>query len=733
MRSVTRSLNAAEDSWPVLLTEIASEKEESLRKLHKLCDWVITLDRNVGIEYFDSPRTQNLSAIYDAFIIDCIPEREDMGLLQLITSTANISEVQHLLERSLNEMGMSCSYRNCIFLIEQLKALSGRMAMRLSSPGVNPGELVALSLVYSNAVSRNSDKDIWPDLKEGFFVPLDDVGHLLLPAQKKEGENRSRADLVYVSVPRRGGLEFRFAEVKYRRYLSTARSSDLTDDILRQISDTHDRWEELYVSPQLKTFERSAGRQGLARILRFYCKKAHRHHLETNAYENLIKEIDKMLQEGQKYQFTSAPDRPFGTGYIFCPEIEANAPVPVLKTEKTEIYLFGHSQIPDSSARREMMTLIESEEKAENTADSITEENSLSVPKDTEPCDPVKIVLGKEEHREENVAWQASIRSNPHLMIVGKSGMGKTTALINICCQLYAQSVNPIVFSYHEDIDAELVSRFGEVNRIDYDGLGFNPLKTVGDSPRAYIDNAGMIRDIFAAIFPDIGDIQLDKIRQAIKQSYEDLGWGESERKHSELKIPSFQAFYDILKSDPKSEKIIARLRELNDYDFFRHAEGDANPFSAEKPSIVRIHHTQNGLLQQAFANFVLYHLYQSMFVRGEQKRITHAIIFDEAHRAGRLKLLSTFVKECRKFGISLILASQEVEDFTSSLFENIDNYLILRCSEKDAKILAKNVADYDKVKTVADRIKQLPKYHAAFFTENRRRGGYLTLENISQ
>ncbi|MEZ4529151.1 MAG: DEAD/DEAH box helicase family protein, partial [Desulfobacterales bacterium] len=275
-------------------------------------------------------------------------------------------------------------------------------------------------------------------------------------------------------------------------------------------------------------------------------------------------------------------------------------------------------------------------------------EISSSAPKDKDPSDSVKIILGKEEHREENIAWQVSIRSNPHLMIVGKSGMGKTTALINICRQLYAQSVNPIIFSYHEDIDAKLLSHFGELNRIDYDGLGFNPLKTVSDSPRAYIDNAGMIRDIFAAIFPDIGDIQMDKIRQAIKQSYEDLGWGESERKHKELKIPSFQAFYDILKSDPKSEEIIARLRELNDYDFFRQAEGDANPFSAEKPSIVRIHHTQNGLLQQAFANFVLYHLYQSMFVRGEQKRITHAIIFDEAHRAGRMKLLSTFVKECR-------------------------------------------------------------------------------------
>ena len=54
------------------------------------------------------------------------------------------------------------------------------------------------------------------------------------------------------------------------------------------------------------------------------------------------------------------------------------------------------------------------------------------------------------------VEWDISIRKNPHLMIVGLPGMGKTTCIVNICAQLASQGVTPIVFSYHEDIDAQL-------------------------------------------------------------------------------------------------------------------------------------------------------------------------------------------------------------------------------------------------------------------------------------
>jgi len=68
-------------------------------------------------------------------------------------------------------------------------------------------------------------------------------------------------------------------------------------------------------------------------------------------------------------------------------------------------------------------------------------------------------------------------------------------------------------------------------------------------------------------------------------------------------------------------------------------------------------------------------------------------IIFGSLHRAAGLKLIPTMAKECRKYGISLVLASQEAKDFNVSLFSAIANYLVLRLTEADAKALVRNVA----------------------------------------
>src|SRR4030067_1697125 len=106
------------------------------------------------------------------------------------------------------------------------------------------------------------------------------------------------------------------------------------------------------------------------------------------------------------------------------------------------------------------------------------------------------------------------------------------------------------------------------------------------------------------------------------------------------------------------------------------------------------------------------------MFRRGIQQRITHAGVFDEAHRAARLRLIPTMAKECRKYGISLVLASQEAKDFNISLFSTIANYLVLRLNETDAKALVRNVASSDQERALVDKIKKMGRFKALYFCE---------------
>ncbi len=110
------------------------------------------------------------------------------------------------------------------------------------------------------------------------------------------------------------------------------------------------------------------------------------------------------------------------------------------------------------------------------------------------------------------------------------------------------------------------------------------------------------------------------------------------------------------------------------------------------------------------------------MFRRGIQDHITHAVVFDEAHRAAKLALIPTMAKECRKYGISLVLASQEAKDFNVSLFSAIANYLVLRLTEVDAKALVRNVASSDQERALIDRIKQMEKFKALYFCEGKKK-----------
>ena len=54
------------------------------------------------------------------------------------------------------------------------------------------------------------------------------------------------------------------------------------------------------------------------------------------------------------------------------------------------------------------------------------------------------------------VRWSLTVRGNPHLLVAGLPGMGKTTCLVSLCKQMLGVGIRPIVFSYHQDIDERL-------------------------------------------------------------------------------------------------------------------------------------------------------------------------------------------------------------------------------------------------------------------------------------
>jgi DNA polymerase III delta prime subunit len=743
-----------------LSTEISPDKAQTLRELHRLCDWVITLDRNAGIEYFDSPRDNK--EIYDAYVIDCVPEREDLGCLQLITSTSNLEEVRTLLDGALDQMGLSRSRRNAEFLMEHLKALSGRLAIRLTGQKAPTSELIALALSHANCRYHSLGSDCWVSLESGFIIPVDDVRDLLPPfvVQESHGnEKEARPDFIYVSTVPRRGLLFRFIEVKYRRHLRDARHPDILRCIREQVESLHTRWDAWYCHEAICSSFRAIRRAKLARVLRFYADKAHRHYLPTAQYEVMASEIDRMIEKGGDYSFAGMQEG--DRGWVFCPEYAGTSPLEISPAGwDTRIFLFGPGLLPDAAFRDESIARpptevrrtigpsapqtreglerdggLESIEQAVMVGGDTLLENATSSGEDTEGVEGgiPSVCFGMDLLTGAEVRWPLTVKGNPHLLVAGLPGMGKTTCLLNLCTQMLAGGIRPIVFSYHQDIDERLERLVDAVRFVDFHGLGFNPLQIIDrESRMAYLDVAGALRDIFVAIYPELGDIQGERIRRAIKDSFIEAGWDDPNAVLRELHEPEFKRFMEILRDDPKPDRglrtLLARLEELGDYGFFDLGESRESLWESEQPTVIRVHTTQNDNLQKAFASLVFYGLYKDMFRRGIQDRITHAVIFDEAHRAAGLKLIPTMAKECRKYGISLVLASQEAKDFNISLFSAIANYLVLRLTEADAEALVRNVASSQQERVLIDKIKQMDRFKALYFCEGKSRPSPISL-----
>ena len=806
----------SEPGTPVLRTSIGPEKADSIRELHRLCDWVVTLDRNAGIEYFDSPRDSR--DIYDAYVIDCVPEREDLGCLQLITSTSNVAEVHNLFDDALAQMGLSRTRRNAEFLLEHLKSLSGRLAIRLTGNVSPTSELIALAIAHAHCRQAAADDVCWAPLDHGFLVPADDVLDLLPPLQDTGNGGaagrgrRTRPDLIYVSTQPRRGLAFQFIEVKHRRHLRQARAPDLLRTVQQQTAALRARWFKWYGHENVCSAFRAVRRAKLARVLRFYADKAHRHGLPLKRRRELVAELDRLVERGADYAIHPAADG--DRGWVFCPEYAGPEPLEISQAgDGTRIFLFGPVRLPDAEfrfgpvpstggstptagasrndgsaevplsgnavptvdegnqasegsrasadteprARVEGSLGIDGSEPTRTTADqdsghekaSGSHGNPTGLATDFESAAPdgeptrsttpdslasvPAIALGLDALTGADVHWPLTVRGNPHLLIAGLPGMGKTTCLLNLCRQITSAGVNPIVFSYHQDIDERLVDLAAPVRFIDFDGLGFNPLQmTNPESARAHLDVAGSLRDIFSAIYPELGDLQGENIRRAIKESFSEAGWTAS---RAGAREPEFGRFVEILRSEPKPDRglrtLLARLTELEDYGFFDVGETRESLWKSDRPTVVRIHTTQNEALQRAFASLVFYGLYKDMFRQGIQERIRHALIFDEAHRAAGLKLIPTMAKECRKYGISLVLASQEARDFDVSLFSAVANYLVLRLTEADAKALVRNVATARQERTLIDKIKQMDRFRALYFCEGRQWPSSLRLRSL--
>lgn len=130
------------DLRPVVSLALGPDDRALLHQVHEVSDWVFTLDRNLGIEFFD----HGGHATRPDYLIDHSPDiASTLGHRLLITSRSVI-ELEALLRPVLEQYGLQAEGRHAMVLLDQLRSLSGRLALKLISSPTQRAEALGLAL-----------------------------------------------------------------------------------------------------------------------------------------------------------------------------------------------------------------------------------------------------------------------------------------------------------------------------------------------------------------------------------------------------------------------------------------------------------------------------------------------------------------------------------------------------------------------------------------------------------
>ena len=120
--------------------------------------------------------------------------------------------------------------------------------------------------------------------------------------------------------------------------------------VLEQIVALRSRWLEWYSHDRVYSAFRAVRRAKLARVLRFYADKAHRHGLPTARYREIVAELDRMVEKGADCAIDPTPDG--DRGWLFCPEYAGPEPLEISPAGwGARIFLFGPGRLPDADFR----------------------------------------------------------------------------------------------------------------------------------------------------------------------------------------------------------------------------------------------------------------------------------------------------------------------------------------------------------------------------------------------
>ena len=298
---------SAPDARPTLHLRLQIKHKNLLNLVHKTTDWVFVIDRNLGLEYFDSGPAQGGSI----YLLDFVPEFASIDTDRLFLTTQVTEEITGLIQPTLEERGLDRGDGVEIYMLNLLRSLSGRLALKLlSSPTDVSGVLgLALARLFLEQFGL---------LEDCILIPIDSHIELITSSRQDTSIDTEisfkRGDLLLVSCdPESRTLHFNIIEVKLRSDLGDLNAYlSLRQEIEDQLTNTEVELRrqfdgQLHAPDRL---DRQVKNRELIALLIFYLQRSERYGLVSKEARQRFARFIQHLDQG--YQMGTS-----GVGLIF--------------------------------------------------------------------------------------------------------------------------------------------------------------------------------------------------------------------------------------------------------------------------------------------------------------------------------------------------------------------------------------------------------------------------------
>lgn len=292
------------DLRPVITLALDAEDRALLHQVHEVSDWVLTLDRNMGIEFFDHGGRRDRRD----YLIDHSPVMTgDFGHRLVITSRS-VAELIAILEPVLEQYRLKAEGRHAVAILDQLRSLSGRLALKLISAPTHRAEALGLALCRMYLEHQGV-------FENQIVVPLDAHLELYRVVEKSSDElgdevSFKRTDLALFDLDAKARtITCRLVEVKcYNKVGDVSAFNQLKDGIAKQIGQS----EEVlgyHFDPRRSRVDRPdrpVKIQELATLLEFYLDRAVRYDAMSDDAAEEARFFLRTLEDGYRLDFTRA-------------------------------------------------------------------------------------------------------------------------------------------------------------------------------------------------------------------------------------------------------------------------------------------------------------------------------------------------------------------------------------------------------------------------------------------